>query len=101
MAKINEDVSDAQGETNLSPAPTFEDTEGKSISKRKNPYYQALVILERRDHSEWEVRTKLARKGFSAVEIDSTIEKLIKVNFIDDERFARLPCGLGVLVRVG
>jgi len=58
-------------------------------SAQQDAFYQAQAILSRRDHSEYEVRTKLARKGFSEERIDDVIGKLQQLKLIDDERFAR------------
>jgi len=48
----------------------------------------ALKILAGRDHSEAEMRRKLAVKGFSPVTADRVIEKLHRSGYLDDERFA-------------
>lgn len=48
----------------------------------------ALKILAGRDHSEAEMRRKLAVKGFSPVMADRVIEKLHRSGYLDDERFA-------------
>jgi regulatory protein len=57
-------------------------------SKRDNIKYQAQGILAHREHSEWEVRTKLNRKGFSAEGVDEVIVWLKQEKLLDDERFA-------------
>lgn len=57
-------------------------------NKRQDPVYQAQDILARRDHSEYEVRVKLGRKGFSPQQIDDTITKLTQAKLLDDEKFA-------------
>ena len=59
-----------------------------TIKKSEDAYYQAQAILSRRDHSEHEVRTKLAQKGFAAERIDDVIGKLKQLKLIDDEKFA-------------
>ena len=54
-----------------------------------NPIYQAQAILARRDHSEHEVRTKLAKKGFLPEQIDEGVTWLKDRKLLDDEAFAR------------
>ena len=56
--------------------------------KRHNPYYQAQAILSRRDHSVYELRLKLTRHGFSAEQVDTTVEQLKKEHLVNDSRFA-------------
>lgn len=58
------------------------------LPKRTDPFYQAQDILSRRDHSEFELRTKLRRKRFSPSQIDDAVAKLKKLNLINDEKFA-------------
>jgi regulatory protein len=57
------------------------------LPKRTNPYYVAQDILSRRDHSEFELRTKMRRKKFSPTEIDDVVAKLKKLNLINDQNF--------------
>jgi regulatory protein len=57
-------------------------------NKSKDPYWVAQAILSRRDHSEFEVRTKMKRKSFSVQQIDDALEKLKKLNLINDNNFA-------------
>jgi len=58
------------------------------LPKRTNPYYVAQDILSRRDHSEFELRTKMRRKKFSLAVIDDVVAKLKKLNLINDKKFA-------------
>lgn len=58
--------------------------------KRQDIFYQAQAILSRRDHSEYEMRTKLQRKGFPEVKIEAVVDKLLKLQLLDDEKFAAL-----------
>ncbi|HBE90035.1 MAG: hypothetical protein A3E37_03435 [Candidatus Andersenbacteria bacterium RIFCSPHIGHO2_12_FULL_46_9] len=60
------------------------------LPKRTNPYYVAQDILSRRDHSEFELRTKMRRKKFSPAEIDDAVAKLKKLNLINDQNFASM-----------
>lgn len=49
----------------------------------------AVKILAGRDHSEAELRRKLALKGFPDLAADSVVGKLRSLGYVDDERFAR------------
>jgi regulatory protein len=51
-------------------------------------YTAALRILNYRFNSEAELRKKLRTKKFEAEDIDSTIERLRREKWLDDERFA-------------
>lgn len=57
--------------------------------KSANPYWIAQDILSRRDHSESEVRAKLAKKGIAQQIIDDVIAKLQDARLLDDEVYAR------------
>lgn len=48
----------------------------------------ALKILAGRDHSEAELRRKLAVKGFPDMTAERVIDKLRQSGYLDDERFA-------------
>ncbi len=50
-------------------------------------YQKALFLLERRDHTEAELRQKLKNKDFLPESIDMVIDRLKEYNFIDDRRF--------------
>lgn len=50
-------------------------------------YQKALFLLERRDHTEAELRQKLKNKDFLQNSIDTAIERLKEYKFIDDRRF--------------
>lgn len=54
----------------------------------RRAYQKALFLLERRDHTEAELRQKLKNKEFTQDSIDVTIERLKEYKFIDDRRFA-------------
>lgn len=45
-------------------------------------------MLARRDHAEAEVARKLGQKGFSAEAARSAIERLRRLGYLDDRRFA-------------
>lgn len=52
-------------------------------------YLRALNLLTRRDHTEIELKRKLAVRGFSADAISEVIEKLAGEGYLDDRRFAQ------------
>lgn len=53
----------------------------------KCAYQKALFLLERRDHTEAELRQKLRNKDFLPESIDTAMERLKVYRFIDDRRF--------------
>ena len=59
-------------------------------SKYQDPYYYAQSILSYRDHSEFEMKTKMKRKKFSTTQINDTVQKLKKHSLIDDNNFCEL-----------
>lgn len=60
------------------------------LPKHTDPFYQAQDILSRRDHSEFELRTKMRRKRFSPSQIDDAVAKLKNLNLINDEKFTAM-----------
>lgn len=63
--------------------------EFKRLSVEDKLYGQALRWLAMRPRTEWEVRTYLERKQASPEFVVKTLNKLSKIELIDDERFAR------------
>ena len=59
----------------------------------------ALRILTRRDHTRYEIGQKLEQRGFSSRAIRAAIEECERLNYIDDERTARIY--IGQLLRRG
>ena len=59
----------------------------------KNGYKKALNasfrLLSRRDHSIFELKEKLSKKGFSFDEIDSAVKRLIELDYLDELEFAK------------
>ncbi|MGM0419218.1 MAG: regulatory protein RecX [Thermodesulfobacteriota bacterium] len=55
----------------------------------KDSYTSALDFLKIRDHTEFELKTKLAKKGYAEEEIDLALNKCKEFKFIDDEKFAK------------
>ena len=53
-----------------------------------NLWNKALDILSRREHSSYELKTKLKKFESNEKDLNELIEKLKASNFIDDERFA-------------
>jgi len=53
-----------------------------------NPWSTALRILTRRDHSQAELREKLADKGFDAELVHTTLQRCIELGYLDDARYA-------------
>lgn len=51
-------------------------------------YGHGIKLLALREHSEKELREKLMQKGYSRDDVDSSLERLIKLGYLSDERFA-------------
>jgi len=51
-------------------------------------YAAAIRILAGREHSGYELKTKLEKKGYAASDIDDVVEQLIKDKYLDETRFA-------------
>ena len=49
----------------------------------------ALRLLARRDHSRWELAKKLADRGFNQHLIEWALSECSRLNYQDDERYAR------------
>jgi len=59
------------------------------MPEARPPLALALNLLSRRDHSEAELRRKLAPKGFPAEELDTAMTRLRDAGYLNDRRFAR------------
>ena len=59
----------------------------------------AVRILAGRDHTRYEIRQKLKQRGFSPGAIRAAVAECERLNYIDDERTARIY--IGQLVRRG
>ncbi len=59
-----------------------------SQSEIKRAFEKACDYLGTRAHSEFEIKTKLAKKGFSKNSISGALIKLKEYNYIDDKIFA-------------
>ncbi len=53
------------------------------------PWDSALRYLGVRAHSQYEIEQKLSRRGFTAEEVQTTVERLQGAGLIDDGAFAR------------
>ncbi|MFZ5518147.1 MAG: RecX family transcriptional regulator [Candidatus Zhuqueibacterota bacterium] len=56
--------------------------------EKKAAKERALNLLSFRDRSEKELRTKLKQAGFQEANVDSAIDELKRLRFIDDRKFA-------------
>ena len=53
-----------------------------------NIWNKALDILSRREHSSYEIKTKLKKFESNEKDLDKLVTRLKDSNFINDERFA-------------
>lgn len=49
---------------------------------------KALALLAQRDHSVFELKTKLLQRGYTATEIDPILEEFCAENWLNDARFS-------------
>lgn len=49
---------------------------------------KALELLARRDHTAYELRLKLQKRGFAADATEKVLEQLLRLDYVNDERFA-------------
>lgn len=49
---------------------------------------KAMALLQHNDRTEWQLRDKLARSGFSEEAVDEAVEYVRSFHYIDDERYA-------------
>ncbi|MGY0399524.1 MAG: regulatory protein RecX [Ostreibacterium sp.] len=64
-------------------------------------YHSAIRLLSYREHSQFELRQKLVRQGFSDEIITAVLEQLIHENYQSDERFVEIYCRSRVNQRYG
>jgi regulatory protein len=55
---------------------------------RGSPWATALRILTRSDHSQAELRKRLANQGYDAEPIEATLQRCLALGYLDDERYA-------------
>lgn len=60
----------------------------RSRSSASDPWSRALQLLNRRDLSEVELRTKLEMGEFSSNSIDETVQRCCDYGYLDDRRYA-------------
>jgi len=85
---LNEDVVFQYG---LKKGDELTDNQIEEIlvsEEKKAVKERALNLLSFRDRSEKELRTKLKQAGFQESNIDSAIDELKRLRFIDDRKFA-------------
>jgi len=63
--------------------------EYKKLSADDKLYNQALRYVAMRPRTQWDVETYLTRKGGSPSLIEQIVNKLIKVDLINDKKYAR------------
>ncbi|RKX53348.1 MAG: RecX family transcriptional regulator [Thermotoga sp.] len=59
-------------------------------SKKIDPMKYALKLLKIRARSEEEIRKRLRMKGYTEAEIGKVMEKLRRMNMVDDSKFSYL-----------
>jgi SOS response regulatory protein OraA/RecX len=59
-------------------------------TSRRDAMNAAVRILTHRDHSKYELKQKLQKRGFASEVIDTVILACLRLNYIDDERTARV-----------
>jgi regulatory protein len=59
-------------------------------TSRTDAMNAAVRILTHRDHSKYELKRKLQQRGFASEVIDTVILACQRLNYIDDERTARV-----------
>ena len=59
-----------------------------SKKPKGSSYERAIKILARRPHSTAEVKQKLLDKGYDWQDVRTTIERLVRLRFLDDRSFA-------------
>ena len=59
-----------------------------SFSEIGYAWEKAVQLLERRNHSQQELKLKLRKKKFSGIAVDAVLERLVERNILDDSIFA-------------
>jgi regulatory protein len=71
---------------------TGDEPEGEKKPKARStlsPRNKAMDLLARREHSQVELRAKLAAREYSPEEIEATVTALVADGLLSDERFAQ------------
>jgi len=71
------------------PVKSNKPSEVKDPSSRR-ALDSALRILTPRDHSKYELVQKLKQRGFSRVDIDDAISSCLRLDYINDDRTAKV-----------
>ncbi len=58
------------------------------MTKNRDARLHALNLISKRDYSEYSLKTRLAQKGFSSVDINQVVDFLKVSNLLNDTRFA-------------
>jgi len=53
-------------------------------------FEKAVTLLARREHSVYELELKLRSRGFKGNSVSAALERLLKVGYVDDRRFAEV-----------
>jgi len=61
---------------------------GRRTSREASPTQRALGLLTRREHSRKELTRKLTSRGMDAAEVEVAVDRLSKLGWQDDTRFA-------------
>ncbi len=72
---------------NTAPLVQNEDRYEKELARARNAAYRCLTY---RPRSSAEIEAKLRDKGFDEAVIHNTLSGLIRLGYLDDEKFARL-----------
>ena len=64
------------------------DTHTTQTPCKQTAYIHAVKLLAKKDYSEYKLRTKLRDKGFSAEEIDETINELLEKKYLREDYYA-------------
>ncbi|MFH1037057.1 MAG: regulatory protein RecX [PVC group bacterium] len=65
-------------------------TTAEPADEHARAWESALRLLNYRERSRKEIFDKLAGKGYSAAAIGTVVERLTRLDLLDDEKFARL-----------
>ncbi|MCP4001857.1 MAG: regulatory protein RecX [Gammaproteobacteria bacterium] len=79
---VNEDLPEPDVNKDVS-----EDIKQPKTGSTLSPRNKAMNLLARREHSQAELRTKLAAREYSPEEIEATVTTLVADGLLSDERF--------------
>ncbi len=64
--------------------------EGAGKAARRSAYDKILGMLARREHSRYEIESRLARDGYPADEVETALAALLEAGYQSDTRFAEM-----------